>query len=101
MILNFVVLYSLIVAISPRRPSCSNIKGKKIAKPRRQPHYVIRVLDQIPHSTPIQAPTSVGVPTPHLTEVLIPHPTVVPTPHPTVVPIPSTSTPQPSNNLKN
>ena len=70
---NFVVLYSLIVAMSPRRPSGSD-KGKKKTKPRRQPPgYIIRVLGQIPQSAPIQAPLLAGVPTPH--------PAGVPTPH--------------------
>ena len=57
---NFVVLYSLIAAMSPRRPSSLD-KGKKITKLRRQPPwYIIMVPGQIPHSAPIQAPSLVG-----------------------------------------
>ena len=44
---NFVILYSLIVAMSPKRPSSSNI-GKKISKPRKQPRYIRKVPNQIP-----------------------------------------------------
>jgi len=77
---NFVVLYSLIAAMSPKRPSSSN-KGKKISKPRNQPRYIIKVLNQTPHSAPIQAPS----------------PFRVPTPHPAMATTPSTSTPQPSH----
>jgi len=40
------------VAMSHIHPYGSN-KGKKIAKPRRQSWYIIRVPGQIPHSAPI------------------------------------------------
>ena len=36
----------------------------------QQPLYIIRVLDQIPHSAPIKALSPVGVPTPHLNVTL-------------------------------
>jgi len=56
--------------MSPRRPSCFD-KGKKIEKPRRQPHYIIKVLEQIPLSALIQAPSPIRYP--HHTLLWLPH----------------------------